>query len=288
MASWNGYLRLSLVTCAVRLYPATTEAKKIRFHLINPETGSRINMRAHDAETGEEVERANLVKGYEYDRKRYVTLTNEELDKIKIESTKTIEIERFVPGGKIDINYLDSPYFVVPDGKVAAEAYKVIRDAMTDEKVVGLGRVVLTSREHPVMIQPRDNGLEMFTLRSKEELRDAGEYFDEIPEGAVDKRMVEMAKSIIDKMKDKFDPGTFTDRYQEALQELVQAKVKGLPAPEQPEPEPTNVVNLFDALKRSLDDSGRKAPAGSRKPAAAKTTKAAPKAKAKRARRKAG
>jgi DNA end-binding protein Ku len=287
MASWTGYLKLSLVTCAVRLQPATTETKKIRFHLINPETGSRINMRAHDAETGEEVERSALVKGYEYDRKRYVTLTNEELDQIKLESTKTIAIERFVAAGKIDTNYLDSPYYIVPDGKVAAEAYKVIRDAMADEKVVGIGRVVLTSREHPVMIQPRDKGLEMFTLRSKDELRDPADYFDEIPDDSVDKRMVEMAKSIIEKMKDKFDPAEFNDRYQEALHELVQAKVKGLPAPEQPEPEPTNVVNLFDALKRSLGDSGRKAPAGSRKPAASKA-KAAPKTKAKRARRKAG
>jgi DNA end-binding protein Ku len=286
MASWTGYLKLSLVTCAVRLYPAATETKKIRFHLINPETGSRINMRAHDAETGEEVERSSLVKGYEYDRKRYVTLTGEELDQIKLESTKTIEIERFVAAGKVDINYLDSPYYVVPDGKVAAEAYKVIRDAMAEEKVVGIGRVVLTSREHPLMIQPRDKGLQMFTLRSKEELRDAGDYFDEIPDGAVDGRMVEMAQSIIAKMKDGFDPAVFTDRYQEKLHELVQAKVKGLPAPEQPEPEPTNVVNLFDALKRSLGDSGRKAPAGSRKPAG--RAKAAPKAKAKRARRKAG
>jgi DNA end-binding protein Ku len=286
MASWTGYLKLSLVTCAVRLYPATTETKKIRFHLINPETGSRINMRAHDAETGEEVERSSLVKGYEYDRKRYVTLTNEELDQIKLESTKTIEIERFVAAGRIDTNYLDSPYYVVPDGKVAAEAYKVIRDAMAEEKVVGIGRVVLTSREHPLMIKPRDKGLEMFTLRSKEELRDPGDYFDEIPDDAVDKRMVEMAKSIIEKMKDGFDPAVFTDRYQDALHELVQAKVKGLPPPEQPQPEPTNVVNLFDALKRSLGDSGRKAPAGSRKPAP--RAKAAPKAKAKRARRKAG
>jgi DNA end-binding protein Ku len=286
MASWNGYLKLSLVTCAVRLFPATTETKKVRFHLINPETGSRVNMRAHDAETGEELERSSLVKGYEYDRKRYVTLTNEELEQIKLESTKTVEIERFVDIGKIDINYLDAPYYVVPDGKVAAEAYKVIRDAMADEKVVGIGRVVLTSREHPVLIQPRDKGLELITLRTKQELRDPAQYFDEIPEDSVDKRMVEMAKSIIEKMKGDFDPEFFTDRYQDALQELVQAKVKGLPMREQPEPEPTNVVNLFDALKRSLGDGARKAPAGSRKPA--QNGKNAAKSRVKRARRKTG
>lgn len=286
MASWNGYLKLSLVTCAVRLFPATTETKKVRFHLINPETGSRINMRAHDAETGEELERSSLVKGYEYDRKRYVTLTNEELEQIKLESTKTIEIERFVDIGKIDINYLDAPYYVVPDGKVAAEAYRVIRDAMADEKVVGIGRVVLTSREHPVLIQPRDKGLELITLRTKQELRDPAQYFDEIPDDPVDKRMVEMAKSIIEKMKGDFDPEFFTDRYQDALQELVQAKVKGLPMREQPEPEPTNVVNLFDALKRSLGDGARKAPAGSRKPA--QNAKNAAKSRVKRARRKTG
>jgi DNA end-binding protein Ku len=284
MASWNGYLRLSLVTCAVRLYPATTETKKIRFHLINPETGSRINMRAHDAETGEEIDRSRLVKGYEYDRKRYVTLTNEELEQIKLESTKTIEIERFVATGRIDINYLNAPYFVVPDGKVAAEAYKVIRDAMAEEKVVGIGRVVLTSREHPVMVQPRDQGLELVTLRSKDELRDPADYFDEIPDAPVDKRMVEMAKSIIGKMKDDFDPELFKDRYQDALHELVQAKVKGLPVREQPEPEPTNVVNLFDALKRSLGNGTRRAPAGSRKPA--QQGRGAAKPRAKRARRK--
>ncbi|HEX2117047.1 MAG TPA: Ku protein [Alphaproteobacteria bacterium] len=285
MASWNGYLRLSLVTCAVRLYPATTETKKIRFHLINPETGNRISMRAHDAETGEELDRASLVKGYEYDRKRYVTLTNEELDQIKLESTKTIEIERFVDARKINVNYFDAPYFIVPDGKVAAEAYHVIRAAMEEEKVAGIGRVVLSSREHPLIVQPRDGGLTMTTLRSKDELRDPAEYFDEIPDVAVDKRMVEMAKSIIEKMKGDFDPDFFKDRYQEALHELVQAKVKGLPVKEQPEPEPTNVINLFDALKRSLGESPRKAPAGSRKPApSAKTAKA----RGKKARRKAG
>jgi DNA end-binding protein Ku len=285
MASWNGYLRLSLVTCAVRLYPATTETKKIRFHLINPDTGNRISMRAHDAETGEELDRASLVKGYEYDRKRYVTLTNEELDQIKLESTKTIEIERFVDARKIDVNYFDAPYFIVPDGKVAAEAYHVIRAAMAEEKVAGIGRVVLSSREHPLIVQPRDGGLTMTTLRSKDELRDAAEYFDEIPDVSVDKRMVEMAKSIIEKMKGDFDPDFFKDRYQEALHELVQAKVKGLPVKEQPEPEPTNVINLFDALKRSLGESPRKAPAGSRKPTpSAKTAKA----RGKKARRKAG
>jgi DNA end-binding protein Ku len=285
MASWNGYLRLSLVTCAVRLYPATTESRKIRFHLINPETGNRISMRAHDAETGEELERSSLVKGYEYDRKRYVTLTNEELDHIKLESTKTIEIERFVDVREIDVNYFDAPYFIVPDGKVAAEAYTVIRDAMAEEKVAGIGRVVLTSREHPLIVQAAEGGLTMTTLRAKDELRDASDYFSEIPEVKIDKRMVEMAKSIIEKMKGEFEPGFFTDRYQDALHELVQAKVKGLPVKEQPEPEPTNVVNLFDALKRSLNESPRKGPAPTRKPAPA--AKAA-KPRAKRPRRKAG
>lgn len=285
MASWNGYLRLSLVTCAVRLFPATTESKKIRFHLINPETGNRISMRAHDAETGDELERSSLVKGYEYDRKKYVTLSNEELDQIKLESTKTIEIERFVDAREIDANYFDAPYFIVPDGKVAAEAYKVIRDAMAEEKVAGIGRVVLTSREHPLIVQPREGGLVMTTLRAKEELRDAAEYFSEIPDVKVDKRMVDMAKSIIEKMKGDFDPGFFADRYQDALHELVQAKVKGLPVKERPEPEPTNVVNLFDALKRSLNEAPRKGPAPSRKPAPA--AKAA-KPRAKRTRRKAG
>jgi DNA end-binding protein Ku len=240
-------------------------------------------MRAHDAETGEELERSSLVKGYEYDRKRYVTLTNEELDHIKLESTKTIEIERFVDVSDIDMNYFDAPYFIVPDGKVAAEAYKVICDAMAEEKVAGIGRVVLTSREHPLIVQAAQGGLTMTTLRAKDELRDASEYFSEIPDVKVDKRMVDMAKSIIEKMKDEFDPAFFKDRYQDALQELVQAKVKGLPIKEQPEPEATNVVNLFDALKRSLGEAPRKAPAGSKKPAA----KAA-KPRAKKARRKAG
>lgn len=285
MASWKGYLKLSLVTCAVRLYPAITESKKVRFHLINPETGNRISMRAHDAETGEELERSSLIKGYEYDRKRYVTLTGEELDQIRLESNKSIDIERFVDIRSIDLTYFDAPYFIVPDGKVAAEAYKVIRDAMAEEKVAGIGRVVLTSREHPLVIQPSDGGLTMTTLRSKDELRDPAEYFDEIPDDPVDPRMVEMAKSIIEKMKGKFDPALFTDRYQEALQELVQAKIKGLPVREQPEPAPSNVVNLFDALKRSLGDETRKAPAGSRKPEAGKRT--APKSRAKKARRKA-
>lgn len=261
--SWEGYLKLSLVSCPVRLFTATTHANAVSFHLINPETNNRIQMRPYDPDVGE-VERSELVKGYEFEKGRYVTVSKEDLDKIKLDSARTIEVEQFVDAGDIDPVYYDSPYYIVPDGKVGAEAFMVIHEAMNRARKVALARVVLFNRERRVALDVRGRGLVLTTLRTAQEVRDAATYFSEIPHLKVDERMVEIAERIIDQLAGKFDPETFEDRYEVALRELIESKIAGSEPVEAPAPEPEKVVNLMDALKRSLNQSARSAPASQR------------------------
>jgi DNA end-binding protein Ku len=262
---WTGFLKLSFVTCAVRMIPAVTASDRISFHMINPETGNRIRMKPHDAETDEVVERSDLVKGYEYDKDEYVLFEDDEIAKLKIEASHTIEITRFVKADDIDRRYFDSPYYLVPDGKVAVEAYKVIQEAVAAEDLVGLATLVMANRERPVAIEPRGRGLLVTRLRAPEDLRDDEPLFEHIPEKPADKQMVDMAKTLIDKMSGKFDPKLFEDRYQAALQELVEAKLKGVKPKLPKAPRTAEVINLFDALKKSVAGSGGSASA--RKPA---------------------
>ena len=249
-ASWNGFLRLSLVTCPVYLVPATTEAKRVRFNQLNGETGNRVAQQLVDSKTGDVVDRDQIVKGYEYERGRYVTISDDELKDLQIESSKIIDLDRFVDRDEVDPIYLDTPYWVHPDGELAAETFRVIGEAMAKKNKVGLGHVTLSSRERLVLVEPRDGGLVMSTVRSADEVRPA--EFGAKPNGEADPDMVAIAETIIDRRAGAFDPETFRDRYQDALRELVEAKTKGLERPTREVAEPPKVINLMEALKRSL------------------------------------
>ncbi len=268
---WRGYLRLSLVSCPVTLAPATSESSRIRLNQLNKATHNRLRVRMVDEETGEEVDRADIVKGYQVDKGKYVLLDDEDLDAIQIESSKTIDLETFVDADAIDCLYFDKPYYVAPDGEVAAETYRVIARAMRDKGKIGLGRVVLSTREHPVAVEPHGGGLLLTTLRAANEVRPPAnvEGDDEVNDEAV-----ALASMIIDKRSARFNPQSFHDRYQDALRTLVEAKAKGqklsLPAPEAP----AKIVDLMDALKRSLAESP-KAIAAPKAAKAAKKSKAA-------------
>src|SRR5215813_5826497 len=285
-ASWRGFLRLSLVSSPIYLSPTTSRTKPIRLHQVwqpasveDPEDGSpdrareeqleerpalrndagedadetegatRITLRPHDPATGEEIDKAEVVKGYEYDRGRFVTFTAEELKALDLESSKIIDLEKFVPSRSIDPVYFDSSYYVYPDGPIAVEALRVIGMAMTETGVVGLGRLTLSRRERMVMVEPRDSGMALFTLRAAGEVR-APQFGS--AEGDLDAEMVAIAGAIIRQRTGNFDPSTYRDRYQDALQQLIEAKMKGLIIKPRPLVTPSPVVDLMAALKRSL------------------------------------
>jgi DNA end-binding protein Ku len=249
-ASWSGFLRLSLVSCPVALVPATTEAKRVRFNQLNSETGNRVQQQLIDSQTGEIVDRDQIVKGYEYERGRYVTIDDDELKALQIESSKIIDLDRFVDRDEVDPVYLDTPYYVYPDGELAAETFRVIGEAMAHKNKVGLGRVTMSGRERLVMVEPRDAGLIMSTVRSADEVRPA--EFGPAAKSEVDPDMVAIAETIIDRRAGPFDPTTFRDTYQDALRELVAQKTKGQGITPREVAEPPKVINLMDALKRSL------------------------------------
>ncbi|HKV14159.1 MAG TPA: Ku protein [Reyranella sp.] len=250
--SWEGHLRLSLVTCPVALYAATTEAETIRFNLINPETNNRVKMKTVDAVTGDELARGDLVKGFEIAKGEYVLLDKEDFESVKLESTRTIDIEKFVPQASIDRLYWDTPYHLVPGGKTGIEAFAVIREAMEHKKTVAIGRLVLGTRERICAIEIEDNGLVLTTLRTAAEVR----AMDQIPSPELpkaDKRMLEIAEKIIDQQAGDFDPSEFDDRYEDALRALIEEKKKGH-KPVRPA-KPANddkVIDLMEALRNSL------------------------------------
>lgn len=258
--SWKGYLKLSLVSCPVRLYTATSTSNRVSFNLLHKDTHSRVQMRPHDPELGE-VDRGDLVKGYAYERDRYVIMTDEDLDKVKIESSETMAIERFVDADAVDPIYLDSPYFMTPDGGVGEEAFQVIHEAMTRKKKVAISRVVMSGRERMIALSVRDKGFLVTTLRAASEVRSQRDYFGEIGEAKVEQEMLDLASMLIEQKVGSFDPSAFTDRYQEALLQVVRAKVTGEePVVSRPS-EPGKVVNLMDALKQSLARAEEKKPA---------------------------
>ncbi|MGC2521631.1 MAG: Ku protein, partial [Stellaceae bacterium] len=250
-ASWSGFLRLSLVTCPVYLSPATTESKRVRLNQLNSKTGNRVSQRLVDSKTGEELSRDQIVKGFEFDRDRYVTLSDDELRDLHIESSKIIELDRFVGRDEVDPLFLDTPYYVYPDGEIASETFRVIGEAMARSNKAGLGRIVLSNRERLVLVEPRGGGLVMSTLRASDEVRAA--EFGAKEDGQADAEMVALAETIIERKAGAFEPGTFHDRYQDALRELVESKRKGevIASPEAVE-EPTKVINLMDALRGSV------------------------------------
>ena len=271
--TWQGHLKLSLVTCPVALYTATTKTNDVSFHLINPKTNNRIRMVATDPDTGP-VERSDLVKGYEVSKDEYVLFDAADFDKVKLDSTRTIDIDQFVDADDIDRLYWADPLYVVPDKGVGAEAFAVIREAMEKQNKIAIGSLVLRNRERRIALEVRGKGLVAWTLRAHDEVRDADDYFDDIATSKADADMVDIAARIISQKDADFDPTRFTDRYDEALKAMIKAKQKGQGLVEVAEPDDTNVVDLMAALRNSL-----KGPAGAaKKPAAKKKAPAKKKA----------
>jgi len=273
--NWKGFLKLSLVSCSVALYPATSTSERIRFHIINRQTGNRIRNDIIDAETGQPVEPEDRVKGYEFEKGQYVMVEDEELDNVALESTHTIDIEQFVPVSEVDRIYLDESYYIVPQDEVAQEAFAVIREAMRKEDLAGLARAVIFRREHLLLLRPRGKGLLATTLRYKNEVRNEETYFHDIPDIKVPADMLKLATQILETKKGHFDPAKFEDRYETALRELVLAKRAGKAPPVTTEPRPSNVINLMDALRRSAQADrhrlvGARKSGNHRKPATAR------------------
>jgi DNA end-binding protein Ku len=261
-AYWKGYLKLSLVSCPIALFPATSEREKISFHQLNKTTGHRIKYQKVDADTGDVVASDDIIKGYEVGKGQYIELQPEELEAVAIESKRTIEIDKFVPRDEIDEIFFNSPYYIVPDGEVGAQAFAVIREAIKKEGMVALGKVVFTSREHIIALEPRGKGLMGVTLRYPYEVRKETDYFDDIPDEKIPKDMLDLAGHIVESKAGHFDPKDFEDQYEDALKDLIKQQA-GKPIERPQEPKRSNVVNLMDALRQSLQAEGtdRKKPA---------------------------
>jgi len=250
-AYWKGFLRLSLVSCPIALYPATSDREKIKFHQINRKTGNRIRYVKVDAETGKELDNDQIVKGYELSKGKYVEVESEELEAVALESKHTIEIDAFAPREELDELYLENPYYIVPTDDAGAQAFAVIRETIEKKGLVALGRVVFTSREHVIALEARGKGIMGVTLRFPYEVRDERDYFEDIPTERVTKEMLELASHIVETKMGHFDPKKLEDRYEDALKDLLRKKQKGEKISAPPQPETSNVINLMDALRRS-------------------------------------
>jgi DNA end-binding protein Ku len=255
-AYWKGYLKLSLVSCPIALFPATSEREKISFHQINKETGNRIRYKKVDADTGDEVENAAIVKGYEVAKGEYIELEPDELEAVALESKRVIEIEEFVPRGEIDELYLRDPYYIVPDGDVGQQAFAVIREAIRKEGMVALGKIVFTSREHIIALEARGKGMMGVTLRYPYEVRNEEDYFDTIEDEKIPKDMIDLAVHIVATKMGHFKPQQFKDEYEDALKDLLRKKQRGEKIQTPKEHAPSNVVNLMDALRQSVKSGG--------------------------------
>jgi DNA end-binding protein Ku len=272
--TWQGHLRLSLVSCPVALYTATNSGGDVRFNMLHKKTHNRIRMIPTDPELGP-VDRADIVKGYEIEKDRYVVVTPEEIDAVRLESTRTIDIDRFVDASEIDRLYWNDPYYMVPDGKVAVEAFSVIREAMAKAGKIALGRVVMHQRERLLAMEPRDRGLLAYTLRTFDEVRDPDAVFGDIPDVKADKSMIEIAAKIIAQQEGDFDPTGFKDHYEDALRALIKEKEKSSGRTvTAKEPEQEEIGDLMEALRKSLGEGGarRGEPAARRAAPAKKAT----------------
>jgi DNA end-binding protein Ku len=272
-ANWKGFLRLSLVTCPVALYPATSESEKISFNQLNRKTGHRIRYLKVDADTGEEVANEDIVKGYMLDKETFIEVSKEELEEVALESTRTIDIDEFVEREEIDPRYLIRPYYLRPDGKVGHDAFAVIRDTIREMNKVAIGRLVLTNREHIIALEPLDKGLVGTLLRYPYEVRSEEEYFDEIQDVKVTKDMLDLAKHIVNQKSGRFEPDKFEDQYETALIDLINQKRAGKPITPKERPSGENVVDLMEALRRSV--GGAAAETRAPKKSAKKARKAA-------------
>jgi DNA end-binding protein Ku len=265
-ATWKGYLKLSLVSCPIALYPATDAKARVSFRQINRETGNRLKQQYVDGVTGDVVESVNKGRGYEIGKEQYLPVEDAEIETLQVESTRTIEIDSFVPRDQIDQRFFDAPYYLAPDGKVGQDAFAVIREAMRGKEMVGIGRVVLSSRERPIVLEAFGKGLRAMTLRYPYEVRSETAAFEDISDAPVAAELLELAESIVDDKSTDFDPAAFVDRYEDALVELLRRKQQGLPPLPVEAPKASNVVNLADALRASVK-------ADKSKPKAAKPAK---------------
>jgi DNA end-binding protein Ku len=270
---WRGHLRLALVSCPVALYSAKHDRSSIKFNLINPETGNRIRMLTVDAETEKEVERRNLVKGYEFKKNTYLLLTNDDLDSVKVESSEVMNVEKFVDAGSIDPLYYDSGYYLAPDGTSGRDVYQILREAIDRTGRVALSRIVIGQRERVIAIRLFGDGLAGHTLYEQRDLNDAKDLFDK--PGRVDEEMVKLATQLIDRQTAAYDPSDIEDRYETRLRAMLDAKLKGegIDLSAAPEPPATNVIDLMAALRKSLSDTESNAPPAAA--TAAKTNKPA-------------
>lgn len=269
-SNWKGYLKLSLVSASIAIYPATSSSEKVRFNTLNRATGNRLKRQMVDSVTGDVVENEEMIKGYAIAKDQYVTVEDDELAEIAIESSHTVDIEKFVPKVSIDDRFRDAPYYLAPEDKVGQEAFAVIRDAMKKKKMVGIARVVMARRERVMMLEPFGKGIMGTTLLYPYEIRSDEAVFEEIPEVKLPDQMLGLAEHIIDKMTGEFNPEEFEDRYENAMIELIRSKQAGLPAPkEKAASRPANVVNLMDALRRSIDGGKGVAKGASSKKSAA-------------------
>ena len=265
-AFWKGYLKLSLVSCPIALYTGTSATERVSFRQINKKTGNRLRQQLVDEVTREPVEGDDKGRGYEYAKNAYIPVDDDELDALAVESKHTIEIDSFVPREQIDQRYLDTPYYITPDGQVGQDAFAVIREAMRGKGMVALGRVVLAKRERVIMLEPWDKGLMATTLRYPYEIRDAKEYFDDIPDVRVEPDMLKLAQHILQSKATDFDPLQFVDSYEEAVVAMLKKKQAGLPvARERVTPRPQNAVNLMEALRLSIAQERKATAAPSKK-----------------------
>ncbi len=275
-ASWKGYIKLSLVSCPVKMYPATSASERITFNQLHKDTHNRINMKPVDPELGL-VERSDLVKGYEYEDKQYIIIDESDLDAVRIESNHTMNIEAFVDEDEVDVIYQDAPYYLAPDGAMAEETFAVLREAMRQSGKLAIARLVLTNRERVITIGARENGMFVTVLRNPSEVRGTAEYFGNIPEVKPDQEMLDLAEKLIEQKVKPFNPKDYEDRYEVALMQMIREKLKGHKPIIAAAPERGNVINLMDALKASLGQAKPAAPSKAKaepaeKPAAKKPT----------------
>src|SRR6266550_3568423 len=282
---WTGFLKLSLVTISVRLYTATTERERIRFHMIHEPTGERVRQQLVVPGTGP-VERDEVIKGYEYEKGRYVTVDPDDLKRLRLETTDTIDITEFVDD--VDPIYFDAPYYLVPDGSVAEEGYRVIREALRESGKIAIGQVVVGGQERVVAIRPLNTGLLANSLRYEDEIRKPDDFFNTIAADAVDDDELAMMEQIIKRKTRKFEPGKFVDHYQTAVRELINKKLEGKLPDKAPERKPAQVINLMDALKRSLAAEDKSGAAAPRRAASETEREAAPAKSAARGKKAAG
>ncbi len=271
-ASWTGHLRCSLVSLPVRLYNATSSSSKLSFNQLHAKTHRRLKQQMVEPELGP-VDRTDIVKGYEYEKEKYVIIDDADLEKVRLETTRIIELVQFIGAEELDPLYLDNPYYMAPDGPVAEDAFRIIREAMRSKNRVAIGRVVMSGREHIVALRVQDRGFVLTTLRYAAEVRGAAGYFEDIKNGEVNKAQLQLAEQLIDSMTSPFDPPQFNDRYQDALMEIIKAKIEGAEPVVAQEVEVGKVINLMDALKQSIAAAPKKPPAKSIKKEEKKVSK---------------